>query len=106
MSTRHIQAYIDGQWVDGSAGTAKYSAAFDNSPLGTFVVCGADDVAQAVDAAQKAQRDWAAVPLLDKVDLMYRAYELCADANEEIAQAISAEMGKTIRESREEMLQY
>jgi succinate-semialdehyde dehydrogenase/glutarate-semialdehyde dehydrogenase len=106
MSTKHIQAYINGQWTDGSAGTAKYSAAYDNSNLGTFSVCNADDVAQAVDAAQKAQRDWAAVPLLDKVDLMYRAYELCADANEEIAQAISAEMGKTIRESREEMIQY
>jgi acyl-CoA reductase-like NAD-dependent aldehyde dehydrogenase len=44
--------------------------------------------------------------LLDKVDLMYAAYELCKAANEEIAQSISAEMGKTIRESREEMLQY
>jgi len=44
--------------------------------------------------------------LLDKVDLLYRAYGLCAAANEEIAQAISGETAKTIRESREEMLQY
>jgi succinate-semialdehyde dehydrogenase/glutarate-semialdehyde dehydrogenase len=106
MATNHVQAYIDGEWIEGSAGTAEYTAAYDSSPLGTFTVCDESDVTRAISSARKAQRDWAAVPLLDKVDLMYRAYDLCADANEEIAQAISREMGKTIRESREEMLQY
>ncbi|MGW3493648.1 aldehyde dehydrogenase family protein [Streptomyces sp. NPDC001020] len=106
MGDLHVQAYIDGEWTEGSAGPAQYTSAYDGSTLGTFTVCEAADVARAVQAARKAQADWAAVPLLDKVDLMYRANELCAEANEEIAQAISREMGKTIRESREEMVQY
>ena len=106
MSTPHVQAYIDGAWTDGSAGVSEYTAAYDGSVLGTFTICDAPDVQRAIAAAKKAQTDWAAVPLLDKVDLLYRAYDLCAEANEEIAQAISSEMGKTIRESREEMLQY
>jgi succinate-semialdehyde dehydrogenase/glutarate-semialdehyde dehydrogenase len=101
-----IQAYINGQWVDGAGGVAEYHSAFDGSTLGTFSVCQASDVEKAVAAARDAQAGWAATPLLDKVDLMYAAYELCKVANEEIAQSISAEMGKTIHESREEMLQY
>lgn len=106
MSGPHVQAYIGGTWTEGSGGASEFTAAYDGTTIGTFTVCDASDVSQAVSAARKAQRDWAEVPLLDKVDLMYRAYELCADANEEIAQYISREMGKTIHESREEMLQY
>ena len=101
-----IQAYINGQWVSGAGGTAQYHSAYDDSTLGTFSVCQASDVEKAITAARGAQASWAATPLLDKVDLMYKAYELCKEANEEIAQSISAEMGKTIHESREEMLQY
>jgi succinate-semialdehyde dehydrogenase/glutarate-semialdehyde dehydrogenase len=101
-----IQAYINGQWENGTGGTAEYRSAYDGSRLGTFSVCQAGDVERAISAARSAQAGWAATPLLDKVDLMYSAYELCKAANEEIAQSISAEMGKTIRESREEMLQY
>lgn len=101
-----IQAYVNGQWVNGAGGTAEYHSAYDGSTLGTFSVCQASDVEKAISAACNAQGSWAATPLLDKVDLMYSAYELCKEANEEIAQSISAEMGKTIHESREEMLQY
>lgn len=104
--SEHIQAYINGQWIPGAGGTAEYYAAYDGSILGTFTVCQAGDVQKAIGAAHAAHTDWAATPLLDKVDLMYKAYDLCKEANEEIAQLISAEMGKTIHESREEMLQY
>jgi len=101
-----VKAFVGGQWVEGSGGSESYHSAFDGSKLGEFTVCEASDVDRAVEIARNAQPAWAAVPLLDKVDLMYRAYDLCREVNEEIARAISAEMGKTIRESREEMLQY
>ena len=104
--SHHIQAYINGEWVDGAGGSAEYRSAYDSSVLGRFTVCQPSDVEMAIRSARRAQASWAATPLLDKVDLMYKAYELCKEANEEIAQSISAEMGKTIRESREEMLQY
>jgi acyl-CoA reductase-like NAD-dependent aldehyde dehydrogenase len=83
-----IQAYINGQWENGTGGTAEYRSAYDGSRLGTFSVCQAGDVERAISAARSAQAGWAATPLLDKVDLMYSAYELCKAANEEIAQSI------------------
>jgi len=101
-----IQAFINGKWVEGSGGRAAYHAAFDDRALGTFAVCTADDIAQAVAAARAAAPAWAATSVMERVDLMYRAYDLCREANEELARLISEEMGKTIRESREEMLQY
>ncbi|QYM77076.1 aldehyde dehydrogenase [Leucobacter luti] len=106
VSPTQVHAYIDGEWRDGSAARQRYTAALDGADLGDFAVCTPADVDLAVAAARAAQADWAAVPLLDKVDLFYRAYEICSAKNEPIAQAISAEMGKTIAESREEMVEY
>jgi hypothetical protein len=106
MAKEHVQAYINGEWVDGSAGTAEYFSSFTDEVLGTFTLCDNGDVRRAVTSAKAAQVAWAMVPLLDKVDLMYEAYRLCGEANEEIAQSITREMGKTIQESREEMEKY
>lgn len=106
VSTTEVRAYIGGDWRPGSAPDAVYRAAYDGAELGSFAVCTPADVDDAVTAAKAAQPAWAAMPLLDRVDLMYRAYEICRERNEAIARAISAEMGKTIQESREEMLDY
>jgi succinate-semialdehyde dehydrogenase/glutarate-semialdehyde dehydrogenase len=105
-TTDYVRAYINGEWRDGSGGKAEYTAAFDSSQIGHFTVCTPDDVTTAVEAARAAQPAWAAMSLLDRVDIFYRAYEICLEKNEAIAQAITKEMGKTIHESREEMLQY
>lgn len=106
VSTARVQAFINGEWREGAASRQPYTAALDGRTLGDFAVCTPSDVDDAVAAARAAQADWAAVPLLDKVDMFYRAYEICGGKNEAIAQAISAEMGKTIAESREEMVDY
>jgi len=106
VSTANVHAFIDGEWRDGSGERRPYHAALDRTELGSFAVCTADDVDAAVAAARAAQPAWAAMPLLNKVDLFYRAYEICKERNEPIARAISAEMGKTIGESREEMVDY
>ena len=102
----NVKAYINGSWRDGSAERVEYFAAYDRAVLGSSANCTVDDVDEAVAAARAAQREWAAMPLLDKADLFYRAYEICTGKNESIAQAIAQEMGKTIHEAREEMELY
>jgi acyl-CoA reductase-like NAD-dependent aldehyde dehydrogenase len=105
-ATMRRKALIDGAWVDGSLGTFEVRSPFSGDVIGTAARCGRDDVDRAVAAARRAQPAWAATPILDRVDLMYRAYALCKERNEQIAQTITREMGKTIREAREEMVQF
>lgn len=102
----HRQALIDNAWADGSQGTFEVRSPADGTVIGQVARCGREDVGRAVAAAVHAGPAWAATPLLDRVDLMYRAHALCRERNEEIARTITREMGKTIRESREEMVQY
>ena len=44
--------------------------------------------------------------MLERVEICRRAYDICMDRAEEIARMITRETGKTIRESREEMVEY
>lgn len=102
----HRQAYIGGSWRDGSDGVIEVRSPHSGEPVGTITRCGPADVASAVEAAREAFPAWKRTPLAERVDLLYRAYGLCKERNEAIARQISAEMGKTIRESREEMAEY
>ena len=48
----------------------------------------------------------AAHAVLERVEICRRAFDICMERNEEIAQMITREVGKTIRESREEMVEF
>jgi succinate-semialdehyde dehydrogenase / glutarate-semialdehyde dehydrogenase len=100
------QAYIGGAWVDGADGVIEVRSPHSGEAVGSVARCSPDEVASAVQAARDAFPAWRATPLVRRVDLLYRAYELCQQRNEAIARQISEEMGKTIRESREEMVEY
>ena len=64
------------------------------------------DVEAAVAAAKAAFPAWRATSVLERVEICRRAFDMCMERNEEIARMISMEVGKTIRESREEMEEY
>ncbi len=100
------QAYIGGAWVDGNDGVIEVRSPHSGEVVGTAARCTPAQADAAVRSAQAAFPGWKNTPLLDRVDLLYRAYALCKERNEAIARQISAEMGKTIRESREEMVEY
>ena len=60
----------------------------------------------AVAAAKAAFPAWRATSVLERVEICRRAFDMCMERNEEIARMISMEVGKTIRESREEMEEF
>jgi len=103
---RHRQALIDGEWADGGDGVIEVRSPHSGEVVGTMTRCTAAQADRAVQAAKSAFPQWRQVPLLDRVDLLYRAHAICGERNEAIARQISLEMGKTIRESREEMVEY
>ncbi len=100
------QAFIGGGWCEGGDGVIEVRSPHSGEVIGTVARCNAADADRAVSAAASAFPAWRRTSLVERVELLYRAYELCRQRNEEIARQISLEMGKTIRESREEMVEY
>lgn len=63
----------------------------------------ADGIA-ALEAAVAAQESWASTPPRVRADILRRTYELLVERVDEIAQLITLEMGKSVAESRAEVL--
>ena len=58
---------------------------------------------KAVACAKAAQKKWAAVPVSEKVEIMYRFLDIVDDNKEKLAQVLSQETGKPIVEARAEI---
>jgi succinate-semialdehyde dehydrogenase/glutarate-semialdehyde dehydrogenase len=99
-------AYIGGEWVAGDGEEIEVRSPSSGELLGTIAASTPVQVDTAVRAAAAAFPTWRKVSLLERVDLCRKAFSLCMERAEEIAQMISREVGKTIRESREEMIEY
>jgi acyl-CoA reductase-like NAD-dependent aldehyde dehydrogenase len=98
--------YIGGDWILGDGEEIEVRSPATGELLGSVTASSAAQVDDAVAAAEDAFREWRKVSLLERVELCRRAFEICTERSEEMAQMITREVGKTIRESREEMVEY
>jgi succinate-semialdehyde dehydrogenase / glutarate-semialdehyde dehydrogenase len=103
---KHHGALIGGEWCGGSGGIMQTRSVWSGQAVADVDLCTAADADRAVQAAADAFPGWAATPLVDRVELLRRVERLIVDRGEEIAQLITLETGKTINETREEVLEY
>ncbi len=93
---------IGGEWSESRTGRT-YEKRSPNRPtevIGEFPASGAEDVDAAVAAATEAFRGWADLPIAQRGAFLTRAAAIVEERVEEIAQDMTLEMGKPIRESR------
>ena len=106
MVTTKTGAFIGGEWTAGDGEEIEVRSPATGEALGSVVGSSAAQVDAAVKAAAAAFSSWRRTSVLERVEICRRAFALCMERNEEIAQMISREVGKTIRESREEMEEF
>lgn len=98
------KAYINGQWTDADDG-----ATFDvvnpatGAVLGRVPRMGAAETDRAIQAAKGAQAGWAAKTAKERADILMRWHDLMVEATEDLAQMMTAEQGKPLREARGEV---
>src|SRR2546425_2851902 len=97
--------FIGGKWA-----TSRSGATFENenpacrgSNLGLFQSSTAEDVAEAIAAADGAFGTWRRAPLSQRQQHIAEFLRLLKESREEIARIVTLENGKTIRESRAEV---
>jgi len=99
-------AFIGGEWLSGGGEEIEVRSPATGESLGAVRAATAEQVDEAVAAAAAAFETWRRTSVLERVEICRRAYDICMDRAEEIARMITRETGKTIRESREEMVEY
>jgi succinate-semialdehyde dehydrogenase/glutarate-semialdehyde dehydrogenase len=104
--TTYRGAFINGEWVAGGGEEITVTNPDTGDVVGSVSAATPDQIDAAVAAARTAFQTWRRTSVLERVEICRRAFDLCMERAEEIAELITRETGKTIRESREEMVEY
>lgn len=94
--------FINGQWVQGAAQFDVLSPA-NGDVVGQVADLGAEETREAIDAANAAFKPWAALKAKERHAVLMRWYELIMENQEDLAQIMTAEMGKPLAEARGEI---
>jgi len=97
-----FQNCIDGKWVDAANGATfdDINPANKTDVLGTFPRSDHRDVDRAVEAAKAHFTKWRRVPAPRRAEILFRAAEILIRRKEELAELMTREMGKVLKESR------
>ena len=94
--------YINGKWVTG-AETLDVTNPASGAVLGTIPNLGRAETADAIQAAEKAQKQWAATPAKTRGQILRKWHDLMMANQEDLARIMTAEQGKPLAEARGEV---
>jgi succinate-semialdehyde dehydrogenase/glutarate-semialdehyde dehydrogenase len=98
------QAYINGEWVDADdSATFKVYNPSSHEVVAEVASVGVDETRRAIEAAEVAQRAWAARTAMDRSAILRKWNELILENLEDLAIIMTLEQGKIIAESRGEV---
>jgi succinate-semialdehyde dehydrogenase/glutarate-semialdehyde dehydrogenase len=97
-------AYIDGQWLAQTPhGTYDLHNPATGEMLARLPRCQEAEVDRAIEAADRAFREWRKTSAQHRADVIRKWYDLLLAAKEDMARLITLEEGKPIREARGEV---
>jgi len=97
-------AYIDGQWVASDSGdTLDVTNPATGEVIAKVASCGTAETHRAIEAAQVAQIEWRQKPIKERAGILRSWFNLMMEAQEDLAQILTAEQGKPLAEARGEI---
>ncbi|MEN8143941.1 MAG: aldehyde dehydrogenase family protein [Gemmatimonadota bacterium] len=101
MSEKFLN-HIDGKWVEADSGEffENRSPADREEVIGLFPDSGESDVDRAVRSAQQGFELWSRVPAPERGLVLKKAGDILEQRKEELARAMTREMGKVLEETR------
>jgi len=102
QSLLETRSYIDGQWIEGEKTTEVRNPA-TNEVIAKVANLGVSETTNAIDSAYAAQKSWAARTAKERCAILLKWQDLMLENTEDLAQILTAEMGKPIAEARGEI---
>lgn len=96
------RSYINGEWVEADKTYDVVNPATGET-VASVADFGREGVKEAIDGAYAVQKQWAALTAKERADILLKWHDLILDNQEDLAQILTAEMGKPIAEARGEI---
>ncbi len=103
--SKKLKNYINGKWIESKS--AKYLDVLNpaNGNILSIVPAGsAEDITLAAEAASKAWPSWRNTPAAQRIQYLFRMKQLMEEYSGEIAEICTRECGKTLAESKAEII--
>src|SRR5688572_24128893 len=99
--TKKYKNYINGEWVDPKSGDyfENRNPAAQSDLIGLWPRSNQQDLACAVESAKRGFELWRRTPAPLRGDVIRRAGDILSGRKEEIARAMTREMGKVLKET-------
>jgi succinate-semialdehyde dehydrogenase/glutarate-semialdehyde dehydrogenase len=98
------QAYIDGKWTDSDDGsTFSVVNPANGKSIAKVASCGTAETRRAIEAAGDAWPAWRRKSAKERAAVLRRWFNLMLEAQEDLAQILTAEQGKPLAEARGEV---
>jgi len=98
------QAFINGEWVDADNGeTLPVTNPANGDVIAEVAKCGTAETRRAIEAAEAAQVSWRQATAKERSALLRKWFTLMMEAQEDLAQILTAEQGKPLAEARGEI---
>ena len=91
------KCYIDGKWL-GAAKSIDVTNPVNESVIGSIPYMGTAETRQAIEAAERAQKDWAKKTAKERSGILRKWFTLMMENQEDLAQIMTAEQGKPLAE--------
>ncbi|OWJ72098.1 aldehyde dehydrogenase family protein [Haematobacter massiliensis] len=100
-SEKLVTHYVDGHWIAPLSTEAfPFETPHDAAVRGSIILAGGQDVARALDAARRAFTGFSRSSKAERLALLRRIHELTQERIDDLAEAISLEMGAPIDMAR------
>lgn len=90
--------FVQGRWVKGSGPRHEIKSPYNGAVIGEIFESTAADVAAAVEAANRSQKDWGATPIKERTRIMFAFRDILIREQQSIAHLKASESGKTYNE--------
>lgn len=98
------QCYVNGEWIKANSNeiiSVNNPASLEE--IGTVPKCGKDEATLAIEAAHEAFPEWKSKSAKERSIILRKWFDLINQNHEELAQIMTIEQGKPIKESRGEI---
>ena len=97
------RAYVNGTWIDGDNGTFDVTNPARGDVIAQVADLSRDQVAQAIAAAETAQKEWAKWTGKERAAVMRRWFDLMMANQDDLGTILTAEQGKPLAEAKGEI---
>lgn len=96
--------FIGGEWIGADSGKLiDVTNPASGETIGTVPACGAAETLRAIDAAAAAFPDFAAMPLMERLDLLWKLHDALLDNRDSLGELLTIEQGKPLFEAKGEI---